>query len=246
MNVAHKALLAFLEVLPMPVVIADTTNGEILWVNRPHVELSGALSPDHIVGRSLFEFLGPEQLQIALRDVEAVSQGESPDPVVYHVHGLNGTTADVSIASTPVEYDRRPAMVSVLLDVTTSERRMADVRRSEARYRAMVDESPGGILVAVGDEVVYANAAAARLLRAPDPEAIIGKLVVKHLDPETRKSLRGARDRALMTGENSVGIELTLTSPDQPPVRAVATVSPLEWDGEAAIRVGIRARRSTD
>lgn len=167
-------VMNMLERLPIAVVISDIATGEILWVNGPHARLSGAESPDRIIGRSLFDFLSPDQLTIAMRDVEAVGRGESPAPVTYHVRKLDGTAADVQIASTSMMYGRRPAMVSFVTDVTDSERAISDLARREARYRAMVDESPAGIFVSIREGLAYANAAFARMLGAETPDRLLG------------------------------------------------------------------------
>jgi signal transduction histidine kinase len=51
----------------------------------------------------------------------------------------------------------------------------ARLRESEARFRALADRSPDGILIDAGDHVAYANDRAAALLGADDPSQLVGR-----------------------------------------------------------------------
>lgn len=245
MKTSNAALLAFLDRLPIAVVIADTTTAEILWVNGPHTALSGASSPAQIVGHSLFEFLAPEQLAVAMRDLEAVTRGESPAPVVYHVRRLDGGAADVHIASTPIVFGRRQAMVSMVTDVTDGERTIADLARREARYRRIADGAPWGVMVVRGQEVVYANASAALILGAASPEILVHALAPELFGVASWRRLREAREGVLSGGQAISETVLDLDGASSP-VRVHAVLAPLEWDGEPAFSITLRASRSSD
>lgn len=241
----NAVLLEFLERLPAAVVVADTANGEILWVNGPHARLSGVSSPDKVLGRSIFDFLTPDQLAVAMRDIDAVSRGETPPPIVYHVRRIDGGTADVHIASTAVIFDRRPAMVSVIVDVTDSQRAISDLSRREARYRDIVDGLPAAILVTVRDDIVYANAAFAHAMGHAGPEEFIGQSPSRFFDAPSRARVREARARSLVDGsDQSVEVDVAATRADGRRVEATGSISALEWDGEAATGMVLRARRA--
>lgn len=245
MNTANKGLLSFLEDLHLAAVIADTTTGEILWVNGPHTALSGADSPDRIVGRNIFEFLGPDQMAQAMHDMEAVAAGAIPPPVVYHVRRLDGGTADVHIASVPVWYGKRAAMVSILTDVTESERMKRDLARTEARFRDMVDTAPLGILVIHGETLMYANRTASRVLGRSQAE-LAGSLATSHVAAGSRAALRRVRDVILSGAESSAEVELTFVPAEGEPLHVTCTLSPADWDGEPGYRISMRSRSTVE
>jgi len=228
------------------VVISDTSTGEILWVNGAHTTLSGVGSPERIMGHNLFEFLGPEQVAVAIRDVEATARGESPPPVVYHVRRLDGAFSDVQISSTPILFERRTAMASLVVDVTEIAREKRDIALKEKRFRTIVDESPLAIMVVRGEEVVYANESAARVLEAPSPDAVSGGLVSRHIGPASRGAMREAYARIADGGVRSVDVPIELIGPGGASRPATALVSLLAWDGEPAAKVIIRLMRATD
>lgn len=238
MNAKDAALLDFLGRLPMGVAVCDITTGEILWVNGTHTRISGASSPDRLVGRSLFEFLSPEQLAVAIRDVEAVAKGDSPPPVVYHVRKIDGGTADVQIASTTAMLGKRPVMVSMIADVTESERAIADLRRSEARYRYLLEESPAAIMIVLREQIVFANKALAAMIGAPDFHALSGVPAARFFTTDARARIREVRAPLVAEkSERSVPVEVEMLRVDGASESVRVMVSVLDWEGESATRI---------
>ena len=59
--------------------------------------------------------------------------------------------------------------------IEEKEAALGALRSSEERYRALVDQSPDGIMVCRGSTLAFANVAAARLLGSATTEVLIGK-----------------------------------------------------------------------
>ncbi len=68
-----------------------------------------------------------------------------------------------------------------------------DLRESEERYRRLVELSPDGILVHRQGGVIFANAAAARLLGADGAEDLVGRSVVDLCHPDYRDAAAARR-----------------------------------------------------
>lgn len=82
----------------------------------------------------------------------------------------------------------RQEIFAILEDVTERLRAEAALRRSEERYRRLVQFLPDGVLVHDGDVVVFANPAAARML-GTDPEALEGEPLTRLVAPQDRGAL---------------------------------------------------------
>jgi len=65
-------------------------------------------------------------------------------------------------------------LVAVLVDVTERLRAERELRESEERYRAIVDFAPVAILIHRDDRILFVNPAAAQMLGAPEPAALLG------------------------------------------------------------------------
>lgn len=231
------ALLSVLEALPVTAVITDLATAKILWVNARDVRLSGALSPEDVVGMNILDFLDPTQQGEALRGVEAIGSGVSTPPTFYRLKRLDGTRAHVVIASAPIEYLGARAMLSLVTDVNEHGLQVDALRESEEHYRTLVDGAPFGVLVTVGDEIRYANPSALAALHAPTPQHVVGKLLFRFISPDYHSSLRDARRQVLAKGARWATIPVTLTCCNGEAVDASAEMAATRWEGEVATKI---------
>jgi PAS domain S-box-containing protein len=67
-------------------------------------------------------------------------------------------------------------------------RRTAELKRSEGRYRSLVDKLPDGIVVLRDDEFLFVNRAAAILLTGKGDAELLGTSVLPYLHPEDREA----------------------------------------------------------
>lgn len=72
-----------------------------------------------------------------------------------------------------------------LRDHRASRSRLRALEESEARYRALVDAAPDGIVVLTGSEIVFANAAAARIFGAGRADDLLGRSGPSLIAPES-------------------------------------------------------------
>jgi PAS domain S-box-containing protein len=79
----------------------------------------------------------------------------------------------------------RPEILAILEDVTERLRAEEELRRSEERYRRLVEFLPEGVLVHDGQRVVLANPACARLLGC-EPGSLAGRELDELVPPESR------------------------------------------------------------
>jgi len=75
------------------------------------------------------------------------------------------------------------------------------MRESEERYRTLVELCPDAILVHCAGAIVYVNSAAARLLGAPSPAALVGKSVLSVYHPDSSGSVLRRVQRAEEQGK---------------------------------------------
>jgi len=74
-------------------------------------------------------------------------------------------------------------------DVTDQKEAEKELRRSEGRYRRLVERSPMPIIALQGDRILYANRAAARLLRVAAPSLLSGRNLVDQIEESERREL---------------------------------------------------------
>jgi PAS domain S-box-containing protein len=134
-------------------------------------------------------------------------------------------------------------------DVTRLKRVEARLRESEEKYRNLVEMSPDGVMAQIGDRIVFANAALAAILGAPNPESLIGR---KALDffPPGRRAWAERRMGKLLEERKSLGsIQQTLVRLDGRSVTVEAAAAPITFEGVPAYQAVVRdisARKRTE
>ena len=153
-----------LEVLPDPVVIHQ--DGHPVFVNRAAVELYGAQSAEEMCASPIMERVGPASRPfVAARVTQMLSRGDAV-PLAEERHlKFDGTPFDVEVVAARVTYDGRPAVEVVARDITARKEAERALRASEARVRAVFDQSSLGMLLVTRDgQQLESNAAFQRLL----------------------------------------------------------------------------------
>ena len=136
--------------------------------------------------------------------------------------------------------DGRPLHVhGVMLDITARREVEEELRRSEERYRSLVEVSPDAILVHVGGQIRFVNDAAVRLFGAGDGSELIGRRVLDLVEPGYRGHVRERVEREY-AGASSEVMEQTALRLDGSPIRVEVAAAPMLFEGERAAQVVIR------
>ena len=131
---------------------------------------------DDWTGRLIFDFIAPEDQVDARRAFEEAVGGDLPRSLT--IRGLHRDGSYRWHEVHPARYvqpDGRALIVTINRDVHERKLAEAATAASESRYRALVDQSPLGILVIDREmRLVSANEAYARQVGAPSIEALRG------------------------------------------------------------------------
>jgi PAS domain S-box-containing protein len=118
-----------------------SADGTLLHMNRPGLEMVGAHSADEVVGKSVYDLIAPEDRARFKAFNESICRGEQGS-LQFDIVGLEGKRRHMETHAAPL---RNPDETVVHLAVTAdiSERKQAEesLRRSEERFRALVNAS---------------------------------------------------------------------------------------------------------
>jgi len=179
--------------------------------------------------------------QISTRYREAGPDVLSQDAhVVFRWSRPDGVVRWFKVQTIGASFLGRPAIRAVMVDVTEQYETLEKLRRSEERYRQMVEASPSGILVHVDERVVLANRAAVRLFRGRTEADVVGKRILDYIAPCYHALVRQRVER-IYGGEDCVPVvELVFRTLAGESFWVEASASSVEHEGRPASMVVFR------
>ncbi len=114
------------------------------------------------------------------------------------------------------------------------------ITASEARYRALADDSPDGVLIHAGGRIVYANAAAAAMLGDIVPAQLIGCTFLDIIHPDDRAAVVRRTLQVMNEGERTPVRVVGVLRADGSVGHVETRGAPTEFDGRRAEHLVVR------
>ena len=153
---------------------------------------------------------------------------------------LDGTFLTVEARGGLIVWDGRPAVQTVLRDVTGRKNTERELRESERRYRTLVEQSPDAIVINQDAEIVFANRAALRLFGAANEDDLVGLAAEEVVHPDLRQRAHERVGRLLKLGGILPLAEIRMLHLDGEPLDVETTGTSITWDGRQAVQLMIR------
>ncbi|MFB6240578.1 MAG: PAS domain S-box protein, partial [Gemmatimonadota bacterium] len=186
---AEEKWSTVVDLAPTGIAISEVKTGRFLVINEAAADLLG-YTPDEATERSALEMdagVSPDRRAELVREVRE-RQGVRNKTI--ELQSRSGETRHVRWSARLLEWEGREYLFQTVQDVTEEQRRREAVRRSERRYRSLVEDSPDPIVITTTDgEFVRVNDAFLEVTGYSRDE--LERLEAKDLygDPERREEL---------------------------------------------------------
>ena len=169
--------------LGLALAFLDSDPPHLVFLNDYPTEMLG-YSQDELDRRGLWSLAVAEELprfRGYLTDLR--NRANVPTSFETVVVTKSGVELPIQVTLSEVELDGGHSVIVFFSDV--SERRVAisALQESEARFRSVVEGAPDGVAILRGQQVLFLNPRAARMLGLPSPEAGKGRMITEFLEP---------------------------------------------------------------
>ena len=156
-------------------------DGTLLYVNAAGVRLLGAASADELVGKRILDFVHPDYRETVEARIARVQGGKEPAPIIEEkLVRLDGGHVDVEATGMPISYEDKPAVLSLVRDVTERER----ARERERFLSLLTENSTDMIHVFDADGTIRYREPSSRRMLGRSAEDAIGKKSADFRDPD--------------------------------------------------------------
>ena len=177
---AEKALVAseekyrtMVDLLPDAVVIHES--GKFVFANAAALKIAGADSFDQLIERPLMDYVHPDYRNGSLERIKKIySIGQPSTFIKEKFVSLKGELVDVEVLGIPVIYMGKPAIQTIIRDISERCKAELALQQSEVQFREFFEKAADAIFIADIESgiLVDANEAASRLMLRPQSELV--------------------------------------------------------------------------
>ena len=210
---SEERLVKVFRCSPAAIVLADREGGRILEVNDAFERITG-YSRDDVVGLPDMEarfFADSAELDKA---TALLDQNGRFTNLEFRLRRKDGEIRVCVISGELIHVHGHAFSISATVDITERRRAEEGLRRSEARYRAIVENSLEGILFASADGVIVERSPSYHLINGYSDEERLGRVGFDSVHPDDLPRFRAAWSQVLNQPERFHRLEYRIRHKD--------------------------------
>jgi two-component system sporulation sensor kinase A len=115
-----------------PDMILVHQEGKCLFINTSGARMLGYDDPQELIGQSLFDYIHPDYHEgVKQRIQKMMKENISAEPVEEKLIHRDGSILDVDVAVTPIQYNKQPAIMGVIRDITDRKKTEDALRKAD-------------------------------------------------------------------------------------------------------------------
>ena len=209
---------------------------EVTYINKRFCELMGYL-PEEMIGRPVAEFVDPENLKILKEQGIRRRKGEKGSYEVAWIR-KDGNPVYSLLSPEPVfdAQDHYKGSFAVITDITERKQIEEALKKSEERYRLLVDNANEAILIIQGGIIKFVNPRAIKIMKL-EGRALAPQPFLDFIHPEDRETVL-QRYQERLGGEGPPAIySFRLIDHEGKTIWVEINAVQVTWEGEPAALV---------
>ncbi len=222
--------------IPMGVIL--TQDGNICHMNDWAYKFTG-YSVAEVKNKSFLDLVHPKDHEKLITRYNDIMTGQRfPEDNRYRILSKRGEMFWIRFRSKVIEYSGKPALLSFLIDETQNRIHEESLKKSEERYRGLVENLAEGIVVVKEGSICFINKTLKNRLGLKE-ENIVGNSFLNFIHQDDQAVVIDRYQRRLK-GENvSETYEIRLIKPDGEELICEMRPSLISWKGSPAIQTAI-------
>jgi len=211
---------------------------KMVFTNSACCDLIGGPLTDSTT-RDFLDIMASEDRKTVLKHYNTLIEGgQTPNAHTARIRGADGEQRFVEIASSLIQYRNRPAVLSIMRDMTKRKCAEKALRESEQRYRTILQSIEEGYYeVDIKGNFTFFNESFCKIFGLTE-DKLMGKNFGELTDQETNKKGHQTFNEVFTTGNRNKGFHWTITEKDGTK-RYVEASASLRRDTEGR-RIGFR------
>ena len=166
-------------------VIITIQDNAVKYANSKMAELTG-MSLNEVMGKPMTEFISPKYRSMIVDRYRRRTLGEAvPDKYEAEIVAKNGETIPVEISVSVIQFDGRPATVSIIRDIRERKLTQEKLSKSEEKYSTIVEKGNDGVVILESGIIRFANSRIHTLTGFSNEETI-GKSFIDFVSEQFR------------------------------------------------------------
>ncbi|HEY5924661.1 MAG TPA: PAS domain S-box protein, partial [Kofleriaceae bacterium] len=169
--------------LALFVVHVDAAQPTVVYASNLLAELVGRPVQD-LIGRPPWELVTPEQRARVRETIASRGPGAPPLTLECVIERPDGTRREVEVGVARITTPTAELAVCYFRDTTEQRHAIEALRRSEARFRSLIEHAPDGVVIVQDGRISLANPVAVKMFGATGLEQVRGRLLSEYLPAE--------------------------------------------------------------
>jgi PAS domain S-box-containing protein len=204
----------------------------IVFVNREGARLMGS-TPEKVMGTSIFSYAEPQYHDLIQKNSRLRLEGVEIQPYEIAIRKTTGELQWVIIQASPIRYRDKPAILTVMTDITDRKLAEQNLKESEENYRRLIEQLPDFVMVYDQDlNVLYVNPACERIMGYSGDE-MRGKTLFRFLAPSCHARVENNIWRRA-NGETVEPYEIEILSKTGHKITAILLATPVIFNHQPA------------
>ncbi len=219
--------------------IHDIKTGNILDVNQKMLDMYGFSNKEEIIGAFVEDMSSGKKPYTGEDAANYVKKAIAGKPQIFewHAKDKNGNLFWVEVNLKKLTLNGKDIILASVRDISERKRSAEILRESEEKYRLLVENSPYGVVIHQGTEIVYVNPTTCNILGYSSKNEILGKDVLDFVHPDYREGVVSRMKAISDKDEKAALSEEKFVCKNGKVIDVEVSGVPIVYDGVPAVQV---------